>query len=684
MFKEVFKKLQGEISGTIALNHVAEIARHHRIQASPGFRAAARYAADTLRSYGLMTEVLEYPADGKTRYWSAVMHEEWDAKEAELRIVEPKEEARVLARYLENKISLIQRSCPTPKGGVEAELVVLENGEEEEEYKKLDVREKIVLTKGEVGRVYSLAVEKHGAAGIIYDGIRTILPVRPEHELDDALAYTSFWWTKGMKPAFGFVLSPREGARLRALAKKLEKEGKAVKLYSKVGSSIYSGKIENVSALIEGETDEEVVVVAHLCHPQPSANDNASGSGAAMEAARALHALISKGELTKPKRSIRFTLVPEMTGSYAFLATNEEKIPKMVVAINLDMVGENQTLCGGPLIVEKPPEAMSAYVSDLLVAIFEELKMEAKNLAGTTSYALFKHAVSPYSGGSDHAIYSDPSVGIPCPMIIQWPDKFYHTSWDTVDKVDPEMLRKVSLLTATYAYFIANAGMDDALWLSYGVASNFKGEVASLVQKDVTAVFEEAKKQEEPSKFIGGSLKRLKQKVEYRRDRAVERLFSTKRLVKGKEEAFEKALSILSGEINKAAKEGYRNGERALKDYAALIGALPLRSEVKRKTALEKRAEKMVARKVYRGPISTREALAKMSEEDREALRKFQREHRESSGVTSPALYWTNGERNVLEVSKLVELETGKSDLEYLVGYYEFLEKMRVIEIKRA
>ena len=76
--------------------------------------------------------------------------------------------------------------------------------------------------------------------------------------------------------------------------------------------------------------------------------------------------------------------------------------------------------------------------------------------------------------------------------------------------------------------------------------------------------------------------------------------------------------------------------------------------------------------------------MAKLSEEDREALRKFQRDHRESSGVTSPALYWTNGERNLLEVSELVELETGKTDLEFLVGYYEFLEKMGSIKIKRT
>ncbi|MCD6264160.1 hypothetical protein J7L60_07135, partial [Candidatus Bathyarchaeota archaeon] len=68
---------------------------------------------------------------------------------------------------------------------------------------------RMVMTNGDVRRVHSLAVEKHGAIGIIYDGMRAFPPVRRPHDLDDALQYTSFWWTKGMKPCFGFVLSPR-------------------------------------------------------------------------------------------------------------------------------------------------------------------------------------------------------------------------------------------------------------------------------------------------------------------------------------------------------------------------------------------------------------------------------------------------------------------------------------------
>ena len=102
-------------------------------------------------------------------------------------------------------------------------------------------------------------------------------------------------------------------------------KGGPVKAHGYIKAELYEGFLDNAVATIPGETDEEVIVIAHICHPEPSANDNASGCGAAMEAARAIKKLIDDGVLTKPKRTIRFTLVPEMAGSYSYLAEREEE-----------------------------------------------------------------------------------------------------------------------------------------------------------------------------------------------------------------------------------------------------------------------------------------------------------------------------------------------------------------------
>src|SRR6266545_2136120 len=72
----------------------------------------------------------------------------------------------------------------------------------------------------------------------------------------------------------------------------------------------------------------------------------------------------------------------------------------------------------------------------------------------------------PFSGGSDHAVLLDPLIGVPSPMLIQWPDRFYHSSLDTPDKCDPASLAIAARCAATYAGFLATAGPAEEAWLT--------------------------------------------------------------------------------------------------------------------------------------------------------------------------------------------------------------------------
>ena len=87
-----------------------------------------------------------------------------------------------------------------------AEVVVLNKGEEEADYKGVDVSGKVVLTSGDVQRVHELAVEKRGAIGILCDGMFQRDLNLKEGELDDALKYTSFWWAVE-KSGVGFCVN---------------------------------------------------------------------------------------------------------------------------------------------------------------------------------------------------------------------------------------------------------------------------------------------------------------------------------------------------------------------------------------------------------------------------------------------------------------------------------------------
>jgi len=677
MFKAVLEELGREVSGDIALGFVSEITRHHRIQGSPEFRAAVEYVVETLKGYGLEAEVRRYPADGESYRWSCLLFKEWWCHDAELWLREPESEKRPLARWSESKLSLIQRSHPTPPEGVEAEVVHVGKGEEPRDYRGLDVEGRIVLTDGRVDRVYELAVEERGAIGIIYYGMRLFPPIRREGDIDDALQYTSFWWSYESKPCFGFVLSPRTGRWLRDLVSKQRRRGKTVKVWARVDAGFKRGSLEVGEAWIEGEGEGEIIIVAHICHPQPSANDNASGCAAAMEAARALQKLIADGRLKRPRRTIRFLFVPEMTGTYAWLAENEDRIEEMVAALNLDMVGENQELCGSTLILEWTPDASASYVNPLLEAILDELKGEFKNLSGTAAYPLYRWTSTPFSGGSDHYIFSDPSVGIPCPMIIQWPDRFYHTSLDTIDKVDPKMLGKAALMAATYAYFIASAGEAEARWMMEEAVNRYRRRILERGQRGLTKALNEAESSKKPERVLAEALEGVRRGLLYEVERGVEALKSMGRLgVKLDEETMERCYEAL----RKTAEEETKRVEEAIRDYASRRG-LKLRRIRRRRRRIEIEADAMKPRRRFRGPISIGPWLRKLPREDREAYWRLNKKYRESWIQGVLAQYWADGQRSLLEIARLIELEIGRCDLEYLVELFRLYEKMGLITL---
>jgi len=673
VFKDIQKAITEEYSGIRAKGYVADIIRYHRIQASPGFRAAAEHCREVLQGFGVSAEVLAFPANEATSYWSRPMFQEWAATEATLHLIEPANQARKLADFAEVKCSLIQRSAPAQN--LEAEVVLLEDGEEEEDYQGLDLTGKVVLTKGDPDRVHELAVNRHGAAGIIFDGMREIPPVRQRIDMPDAVEYRAFWWQPGDRKCFGFVLSPRKGENLRKLIKSRQRESKPpVKVRAQVVSQLYDGQMEVVSALIPGETDERVVVVAHLCHPQPSANDNASGAAAALELARTLQRLIAGGKLPRPKRAIQILLVPEMMGTYAYLAAHEDEIDRMVAGVNLDMVGQNQDVCHSVFIVEHTPEAMPSFAATLLERLREEWLGGAQNPGSSASYSLFRHAVTPFSGGSDHYILSDPSVGVPTPMLIQWPDRYWHTSEDTLDKVDPRMLAVLGGLATTYAYFVANAADREVIWLGHEMAARFRARLARIVQDLLTDASEA-----DDAKVLAQAAARLEKRARFVTERYGQATQSLLCL------APQEALAArLNNEANSALHQEMERARDALQRYARDLDLKEIPSlPPKEPDEWEQQALGMVPSRMFRGPVPIRSHTHKLTPQERETVHAWLKEHGHLyHRLSTVANYWVNGELTVAEIADLVEVETGQRNVQLLVKHFSLLAKLGLMALQ--
>jgi hypothetical protein len=301
--------LLDELSGKMAKDQTLEIAKYHRVQASPGFHAAAVYVQEQLKKIGVETPVIEqFPADGKTKYWSQTAIISWWADHAEIRMVEPEE--LILGRYEELPMCLATHS---QSADVTAEVVDVGEGSEDEDYVGKDVKGKIALVSGGARSAHLKAVEK-GALGTIHHPLWNRAAEYP-----DLVQYNGIWpdQTTRDKVTFGFSISDRQYQRI----KRHLDAGKTVKVSCKTDAKLYDGFMDVLTAQFTGteKPEEEIVLIGHLCHPKTCTNDNASGSAVLVEIARGIKALVDSGKVAPPKRTIRFMWVPEMNGTWAWI-----------------------------------------------------------------------------------------------------------------------------------------------------------------------------------------------------------------------------------------------------------------------------------------------------------------------------------------------------------------------------
>lgn len=667
MYKEIFKLLQGEVSSNKVFGYLEEICNFHRIQVSPGITAAGEHCFKVLARNGLKTEILQYAASGDNMNWSSMVPQEWSIEEGELYLIKPGEEEERICSYGDCELSVVQRTRSTPPAGLEGPVVVVENANEEQAYEDIDVAGKWVLTDKRPDAVQRLAVKKYNALGVIVDGMPALPPVRKKRGLEDTQQYHSFIGFNEEDAAVGFVLTSSQGDRLRELCR----QGEDISLRGKVKASFNPGEFTNVSALIEGEEEGEILLIAHLCHPRRSANDNASGVAAAMEAITALKKLIEEGKLRKPRRNIRLLLVPEMLGTYAYLAANEGRLREILAGLNLDMVGQKQEICGGVFLVEMPPRALGSSTGDLLQVILEESFAEGENVGGSLSYPLFRWGIMPFSGGSDHYILSDPSVGIPCPMLIQWPDRYYHTALDTPDKIDPVMLKRAALMAGTYAVFFANAGEEEIIWLGDRVAANFEAQIPA----------ETGRLMSEYTKEDGFLLNRLLQRLNFFQARKEEDLRSLKSFLQNQAQ-LDKHIDAWQERVRKAVAQQKERVQEYVKTMDINI------QDENHKEMKSSEELKIIPRRIHRGPIDGRtlsKMLDNLEEEEKEDYRKNEKKLEVEGFALARSYpvylqYWMDGQRTLEEILEKVKNEIDYMNPQYALKYCWFLKKLGFIK----
>ena len=475
--EQAARQIADTASGSTAKRTVEGLSKNHRMRGSTGYAAAARQIVDQARSYGLAeVSTIVLPADGTQFYgtqrarpaWNASFAELWEQRQQDGRWTD----ADRVASWSDQPLGLAQDSAT---GSAAADLVDVGAGTSQADYAGKDVRGKLVLTSSQPEAIAKLAVTQKGAAGII----------------SWAQNQKTAWWGEDQDllrwghldtwrdPTFAFMVTP---ARARSWQSRLA-TGETVRLRAKVEAGRSPGAYLIPTAVIPGKNrSQEIVYSCHLDHPNPGANDNASGCAGILEVARTLQTLVAEKKLPQPERTIRFIWPCEVECTISLLNGRPEFATRTLATIHLDMIGGDTEVTKSVLQVEGSPPSLSSFVDDVAFSIGRWANDATKEYAdtGAGDWALvdpqgskrsLQADIGGFSEGSDHQVWAEGSWRIPVIYLADWPDRYIHTQKDVPANLDPTKMKRAIFIAAASGWYLANLNADQLPKLEEVMAS---------------------------------------------------------------------------------------------------------------------------------------------------------------------------------------------------------------------
>jgi aminopeptidase-like protein len=242
---------------------------------------------------------------------------------------------------------------------------------------------------------YSTPVRAHMSLAELRPHLHS-LPEQP-----DLIPYRTSYYSE----AWGFCLAHRQ---LEAL-----QEGTYEVV---IDSTLKDGSLTYGERLHRGESGDEVLLSAHICHPS-LANDNCSGLALLTQLAKSLAA-------RRTRYSYRFLFAPGSIGALTWLSRNEDKLCRIKHGLILSCVGD----AGSPTY--KRSRQGTAEIDRAMAHVLKH--------SGHRSTLL---DFSPY--GYDERQYCSPAFNLPVGLLQRsrfgtFPE--YHTSADNLDFIAPAHL----------------------------------------------------------------------------------------------------------------------------------------------------------------------------------------------------------------------------------------------------
>jgi hypothetical protein len=411
------------------------------------FAESASYLHRQFLSSGIASEILQFPADGKTKFQCWTTPIGFRTTRATCSIVEPSHCARVLGdRDVEPNTAIVGTGHTGPQG-IEARVVHIQ---ERASFRDIDVKDQIVYCSN----LHPLSIRQ----AVIEGGGRAIVSSYTRHRErnHDHVHWVNTWDSEpdGWLPTArardenlpGISISPDMGEYLeQCLA-----QG-PVRLRVVTEGEYFESTFPGVMAALEGEEDRWVVITGHLF--EQGLTDNAVGVIVGLAVSQIVQALKERLNVTRLRRGLLNFHSQECYGVMALSRYRPEIPAKALAHLNIDMIGVAEPPVGLlPGLLASP--GLGGFLLRLILDRARE-RMPACQYEIGTKYDI------------NCTLLADPLLGgVPTTQLEQL-HPAWHTSRDRygAQELDPNTVGYVALAAATWAYFMVAAGDKEAGWL---------------------------------------------------------------------------------------------------------------------------------------------------------------------------------------------------------------------------
>ncbi|WP_394747898.1 M28 family metallopeptidase [Spongiimicrobium salis] len=457
---DYFDLIRAEFKGETAYETTAFVEQFWRVVGNDGFNKSIYTIETKLKEAGYVLESNAAPANRLIYRIEkrALKNPTWEPVDGKLSILG---QETPLLEFASNRNMIYLNSPSTPKEGVQAEVVFLENPEAID---VLDVKGKIVFAEFGARSIYRKSMAK-GALGLMTYNNPSYL--QPEKNTT-SIQFRAFPYAKDAT-FWGIALSYAAKEKLKEALSKGSVTA-AVQLHTKS----YISEELTIIAEVKGSAlpEQRLVFSAHV--QEPGANDNATGVGTQLEMAQITAQLLQTGKIDA-KRSLTFLWGDEIISTRRYIQEDSLRASQIKWGISLDMVGENTALTGGSFLIEKMPDPSAIWTRGKDkhsewggdVMSLEDMKPHylndfiIQNLKNQGEYARWEVNTNPFEGGSDHTPFLD--ANIPGLLLWHFTDQFYHTDNDRLDKVSKATMVNVGTGALASALTLINADSESAL-----------------------------------------------------------------------------------------------------------------------------------------------------------------------------------------------------------------------------